>query len=50
MDNFKIEIVGELWRKEPEAIFGQMNNCFIQRIFPQQRKESNLKIILKDEN
>ena len=27
-----------------------MNNCFIQRIFPQQWKESNLKIILKDEN
>ena len=47
MDNFKMEILRELWRKEPEAIYGLMNHCFIQRIFPRQWKESNLTLSLR---
>ena len=50
MDNFKIEIVKELWKKKPDAIYGMMNNCFSQGLFPRKWKEANLKIILKDEN
>ena len=49
-DNFKIQIVRELWKEMPEAIIGLINNCFIQRIFPRPWKEANLKILLKDEN
>ena len=47
-DNFKIEIVRELWKEIPEAILGLMNNCFIQGIFPKLWKKANLKILLKD--
>ena len=50
LDNFKIEIVKELWKRRPEAIEGLMNNCFDQRKFPRRWKEANLKIILKDQN
>lgn len=50
MDNFKIEIVRELWNKKPKTIHGLINNCFSQGIFPRLWKEANLKLLLKDEN
>ena len=50
MDNFKIEIVKELWRKTPEAIHGLMNNCLNQGMFPKLWKVANLRILLKDES
>ena len=50
LDNFKVKIVRELWRKRPEVIERLMNNCIDQRKFPRCWKEANLKIILKDQN
>ena len=50
MDNFKIEILRELWRKMPDAIYGVMNNCFNQGSLLRLWKKANLKILLKDEN
>ena len=49
MDNFKIEIVKELWKKKHEVIYGLMNNCFSQGLFPRQWKEANLIILLEGE-
>ncbi|CAD1473133.1 unnamed protein product, partial [Heterotrigona itama] len=50
IDNFKVEIVKELWKQKPEAILCLINNCFSQGAFTKQWKVANLRIILKDEN
>lgn len=49
IDNFKIEIIKELWKYSPAVLLSLYNNCFNQREFPKSWKESNLKIIVKDE-
>ena len=50
LDNFKIEIVKELWNRKSDVIYGLINNCFSQGSFPRKWKESNLKILLKNES
>ena len=48
-DNFKIEVIKELWKYKPAVLLNLFNNCFEQENFPKQWKESKLKIILKDD-
>ena len=48
-DNFKIEMVKELWRTKPTVILNLFNNCFEQECFPKLWKESRLKVVPKDE-
>lgn len=49
LDNFKIEVIRELWKYSPQILINLYNNCFIQKQFPKVWKESNLKIIPKDD-
>ena len=48
-DNFRIKIIKELWRYSLSVLLNLYNNCFMQKEFLRAWKESNLKIILKDE-
>ena len=48
-DNFKIEIVKELWRIKPEIILNLYNKCFEQESFPKPWKEARLRVVPKGE-
>ena len=48
-DNFKIEVVKELWKIQPMVIQNLYNNCFRQEYFPKLWKESSLIVVPKDE-